>query len=248
MSRWKAGWINELSLLVHRKKIIAFFAFSLLLPVLLAVSLHALQPVLGLVAVSQSFPIQMLSIYTSAWIPLFIFTVTADLFPNEAASRTLKLAFLRPNTRFKVFFAKVAALAAGIGALLVLLGAATLVCNVFAGTALSFAAGTGVFKAYAAAFVSMVALSAVFVFISQWFKSATGFMVFAIVLYAALKISPFLLGAMSTFSPASYTDWHMLWIHPTVAAGKLWSTSLYLLSSGVLFFALGYFIFDRKEV
>ena len=240
--------MNELSLILYRKKMIAFFAFSVILPILLAVSLHALQPLLGLVAVSQSFPIQMLSIYTVVWIPLFILTITADLFPSEVAARTLKLAFLRPNTRFQVFCAKVAALAVGIGALLVLLGVVTLICNVFAGTALSFAEGMGVFKAYVAAFVAMVALSAVFVFVSQFFKSASGFMVSAIVLYVALKISPFLLSAMSTFSPASYTDWHMLWISHTVAVSKLWSTSLYLLSSCVLFFTLGYYIFDRKEV
>ncbi len=240
--------MNELSLILYRKKMVAFLAFSVILPILLAVSLHALQPLLGLVAVSQSFPIQMLSIYTVIWIPLFILTMTADLFPSEVAARTLKLAFLRPNTRFQVFCAKVAALAVGIGALLGLLGMVTFICNVFAGTALSFSEGMSVFKAYVAAFVAMVALSALFVLISQFFKSASGFMVSAIILDVALKISPFLWGAMSTFSPTSYTDWHMLWMSHTVAVGKLWSTSLYLLSSCVLFFTLGYYIFDRKEV
>ncbi|WP_136605392.1 ABC transporter permease subunit [Paenibacillus dokdonensis] len=248
MRKWRSGFINELWLLLYRKKMIAFFTFSIILPILLAVSLHALQPILGLVTVSQSFPIQMLGIYTAVWIPLFILTMTADLFPSEVAARTLKLAFLRPNTRFHVFCAKVAALAVGIGTLLVLLGVVTLICNIFAGATLSFTEGLGVLKAYVAAFVAMVALSAVFVFVSQFFKSASGFMVTAIVLYVALKISPFLLSAMSTFSPASYTDWHMLWISHNVAVGKLWSTSLYLLSSCVLFFTLGYYIFDRKEV
>lgn len=84
------------------EKVMMFALFSAILPILLAVSLHALQPILGLFVVSQSFPIEMLSIYTSIWIPLMIVTLTADLFPGEVATRTLKLALLRPNSRFQV--------------------------------------------------------------------------------------------------------------------------------------------------
>jgi ABC-2 type transport system permease protein len=246
--RWKAGYVNELFLLLYRKKVIMFGVFSAILPILLAVSLNALQPILGLLAVSPSFPIEMLSLYTGIWIPLFIVTITADLFPNEVASRTLKLALLRPNTRLQVFGAKVAALGTGIAVILVLLGIITFVCNFFAGTAVSFAEGVGILKAYFAAFVSMLALSALFVFVSQFFKSASGYMVFAIVFYAAAKVAPFLISSFSAFSPTAYTDWYMLWLNQTVSAGKLLTTTLFLISSCMLFFTLGYYKFDRKEV
>jgi ABC-2 type transport system permease protein len=245
---FKAGLINELLLMLYRRKTVMFCVFSAILPILFALSLHALQPFLGLIAVSESFPIEMLDIYTIVWIPLFIFMITADLFPNEIASRTLKLALLRPNTRFQVFFTKVTALAVGIGALLILLGIVTLICNIFAGTPATFAQWMNITKAYAASFVSMLALAAMFVFVSQFFKSASGYLVFSIVLYAAAKISPFFVRSISAFSPASYTDWHMLWLSNTVSAGKLLSTSFFLASSLVLFFTLGYYIFDRKEV
>lgn len=248
MISWRAGFINELYLMMVRKKVIMFAVCSALIPILLAVSLHALQPILGLIVVSQSFPVQMLSIYTAIWIPLFILTITADLFPNEVASRTLKLALLRPNTRFQVFGAKIAALGTGIAALLLLLGIVTMICNLFAGTPVTLAEGIGILKAYIAAYVSMLALSALFVFVSQFFKSANGFIVFSIVLYAAAKIAPFLLGAITAFSPASYTDWHMLWLSPTVSSGKLVTTSLFLVSCCMLFFVLAYYKFDRKEV
>jgi ABC-2 type transport system permease protein len=245
---WKAGYINELYLLLYRRKVVMFGVFSAILPILLAISLHALQPVLGLIAVSQSFPIEMLSIYTGLWIPLFILTVTADLFPNEIASRTLKLALLRPNTRFQVFGTKVMALGTGIAAILVLLGIVTFICNLFAGTSVGFGEQIGILKAYVAAFVAMFALSAVFVFISQFFKSASGFIVFAIVLYAAAKIAPFLISSFAAFSPTAYTDWHMLWLSSTVSASKLLTSTLFLLSSSLLFFSLGYYKFDKKEV
>ncbi|TXK76966.1 ABC transporter permease [Paenibacillus sp. N3.4] len=248
MHNWKAGYINELYLLLYRRKIVAFGVVSILLPILLAISLHALQPILGLIAVSPSFPIEMLTIYTGIWIPLFILTITSDLFPNEIASKTLKLALLRPNTRFQVFGTKAAAIGTGIGAILILLGIITFFCNLFAGTSVSFAEAVGILKAYLAAFISMLALSAVFVFIAQFFKSANGFMVFSIVFYVAAKIAPFLFSSFSSFSPTAYTDWHMLWLSQTVTVGKLASTTSFLLASCLLFFTLGYYKFDRKEV
>lgn len=248
MHRWRAGYLNELYLLLYRKKVFMFAIFSAILPVLLAISLNALQPILGLIAVSQSFPIEMLTIYTSIWIPLFILTVTGDLFPNEVASRTLKLALLRPNSRFQVFGTKVAALGTGIAGILIVLGIVTFICNLFAGTSANFTDSFHMFKAYIAAFVSMFALSALFIFVSQFFKSASSFMVFSLVLYAAAKIAPFLMSSIAAFSPASYTDWHMLWLSQTVSTGKLLTTSLFLISSCMLFLALGYYKFDRKEV
>nr|WP_240160027.1 ABC transporter permease subunit [Paenibacillus aceris] len=235
-------------MLLYRKKVVMFAIFSAILPVLLAISLGALQPILGLMAVSQSFPIMMLTIYTSIWIPLIILTITGDLFPGEVASRTLKLALLRPNSRFQVFGTKVAALATGIAGILLLLGIITFICNLFAGTAANVIESFHMVKAYVAAFVSMIALSALFVFVSQFFKSASSFMVFSLVLYAAAKVAPFLLSSIAAFSPASYTDWHMLWLSQTVSAGKLMTTSLFLISSCMLFLALGYYKFDRKEV
>ncbi|GGA09177.1 membrane protein [Paenibacillus marchantiophytorum] len=248
MRRWRPGYLNELYLLLYRKKVVMFAIFSAILPILLVISLHALQPVFGLIAVSQSFPIEMLSIYTSIWIPLFILTIISDLFPNELASKTRKLALLRPNSRFQVFGTKVAALGTGIAGILIVLGIVTFICNLFTGTSANFSETAAMMKAYLAAFVSMIALSALFVFVSQFFKSASSFMVFSLVFYAAAKVAPFLLSSIASFSPISYTDWHMLWLSQTVSAGKLLTTSLFLVSSCMLFMALGYYKFDRKEV
>ncbi|MBV6715083.1 ABC transporter permease subunit [Paenibacillus chitinolyticus] len=248
MHRWKAGYVNELYLLLYRKKFGIFGAVSVLLPILFAVSLQALEPLLGLMAVSGSFPVQTLGFYTALWVPLFILTLTGDQFPHEVASRTLKLAFLRPNTRFHVFTAKVAAQGTAVAVLLALLFAVTLLCAMFTGTPLGLAEGLSAAKAYAAAFAAMLALSAVFVFAAQFFKSASGFVVFGIVLYAAAKLAPFLVQSFPAFSPVSYTDWHLLWLNDGVPAGRRMTAALFLLSSSLLFFALGYYKFDRKEV
>lgn len=247
MHSLKAGIINELYLLLYRRKTIFFLLASAILPILFAVSLHSLQPFLGLVAVSRSFPIDMLGLYTMLWIPLFIFLTAADQFPNEVTTRTLKLALLRPITRFQVFLAKMAALVIGIAALLTILGTVTVASSLFVGDAGSFQ-WTDVFKTYFASFISMTALSAMFVFVSQFFNSASGSFAFSIVLYAAAKLAPFFVPSVSAFTPVAYTDWHLLWLNPVVSSGRLITTSLFLGSSCILFFTLGYFIFNRKEV
>jgi ABC-2 type transport system permease protein len=248
MHSLKAGFTNELLLMLYRRKTIAFLIASALLPIVFAVSLHSLQPILGLIAVSQSFPVDILGIYTMLWIPLFIFLTASDLFPNEISARTLKLALLRPITRFQVFLSKTGALIAGIGAILILLFAVTSACTLFMGSSTGVSDWIGIVKAFIASYVSMIALAVLFVFAAQFFKSASGFFAFSIVLYLALKIAPFFVRTVSAFSPASYTNWHMLWLSNTVSVGTLLQASLFLISSCILFFTLGYFMFQRKEV
>jgi ABC-2 type transport system permease protein len=247
MGSLKAGFHNELLLMAYRKKTILFLIFSALLPVVLAVSFHSLQPIIGLMAVSQSFPIEMLSIYTLFLIPLFIFLTSADLFPNEVSSRTLKLSLLRPITRFQAFTAKMLALGTAIAVLLVMLAIVTTACYLLSGNAATAADLFSYGKAYFAGFISMIALSALFVLVSQFFQSAAGFLVFSIVLYAAAKLAPFFAGAFSAFSLTSYTDWYVLWLSHTVSTGRLISSSLFVLSGFVLFFSLGYLMFERRE-
>jgi ABC-2 type transport system permease protein len=243
-----AGAKNELLLMLYRKKTVLFLLVSALLPILLAFSFQALQPVLGLAVVSQSFSIQMLELYTLFWIPLFLFLAIADLFPQEVSSRTLKLTLLRPITRFRVFTAKMLALGAAVAAILALLAVVCIICNVSFGTSnMGAIEWLGYGKAYFAGFLSMWALASLFVLAAQFFQSASGFLVFSIAFYAAAKAAPFFLKGFSAFSLTSYTDWYTVWLSHSVSAGKLVNSSLFIISAMVLFFSLGYLMFDRKE-
>jgi ABC-2 type transport system permease protein len=248
MESMLVGARNELLLMIYRKITVIFMLVSAILPILIALSFQAIQPVVGLVAVSQSFPIQMLEWYTLLWIPLFLFLAIADLFPQEVSSRTLKLTLLRPITRFRAFTAKMLALGFSIAVILVLLAIVSLVCNAFFGTT---GMGTidwfGYAKAYFAGFLSMWALASLFVLAAQFFQSSSGFLVFSIVLYAAAKTTPFFVKGFSAFSLTSYTDWYTVWLSHSVSTGKLVNSSLFVISAMVLFFSLGYLLFDRKE-
>lgn len=243
------GLKNELQLMIYRKKTIFFFLLSVFIPFLLIASFHALHPVMGLIAVSGSYPVQMLGIYTLFLIPLFMFLEIADLFPQEVSSRTMKLALLRPVTRLGVYTAKFLALGVVIATLLLLLGMVSALCIILFGT--PGAGGVNAFawiKAYVAAFLSMWSLAALFVLLAQFFRSAGGFLVFSILLYTAAKVIPYFINGFSAFSITSYTDWYTVWLSSSVPGGRLATSSLFILSSLVMFLGMGYFFFEKKEV
>ncbi|WP_123040496.1 ABC transporter permease [Cohnella candidum] len=248
MSSLLAGYRNEVRLMTYRRKTTYFLLFSAILPILLALAFHALGPRIGWIAVSASFPIQILSIYTALWIPLFLFLSIADIFPHEVASKTLKLSLLRPITRFRVYMAKTLVLFTAIAAIFLLLASVSIVCNLAAGSSVMNGMDYfDVLKAYLASFISMCALAALFVFVAQLFQSVSGFVVFAIVLYAVVKVLPYFVKGFSAFSIASYTDWYVLWLAGAVSVGKIVITALFILSALVLFLSLGFLRFDRKE-
>jgi len=68
------------------------------------------------------------------------------------------------------------------------------------------------------------------------------------VLYAAAKTLPFFSPAFAAFSVTAYSDWYVLWLGNATSRTTLLQTSAFLVSGTVLFFSLGYFMFDRKEV
>lgn len=244
-----AGLKNELQLMIYRKKTIYFIVVSALIPPLLILLFHALHPVLGLIAVSPSYPVQMLEIYTIFLIPLFMFIEISDLFPQEISSRTLKLALLRPITRLGAYTAKFLALGVAIFALLLILGSVSTLCNLLFRTMDTGSIATfGMLKAYVAAFLSMWSLAALFVLFAQFFRSAGGFLIFSILIYTGAKAIPYFINGFSFFSITSYTDWYLLWLGHSVSITRLATTSMFLLSSLILFLSIGYIFFDRKKV
>lgn len=249
MEGLRAGIKNELLLMIYRKKTIMFFIISAFIPLFLVLLFQALHPILGIVAVGSSYPVQLLGIYTTFLIPLFMFLEISELFPQEVSSRTLKLTLLKPITRLGAYTAKFLALGIAIGGLLLLLGIVSTLCSVLFGAMNMGNVGIiGLIKAYVASFLSMWSLAALFVFIAQFFRSAGGFLVFSIFVFTGAKAVPYIIGGFSSFSIVSYTDWYSLWLSHTISAGRLATTSLFLLSGLMLFLSMGFILFDRKEV
>jgi ABC-2 type transport system permease protein len=250
MHSLKVSILNELWKIWSRKKSIFFLCVSALIPIGTAMMLSRFQSGFGIAAVTSSdFPIMVLNVLTLFVMPLLVFMTAADMFAGEWGDKTLRIVLTRPVTRIKVYVAKQTALLLLICTHM----AAAFLCSA---AAASFLARNGSFPlammrallAYGTAVMPMMTLGIAAVFVSQFFKSSSGALTVCILLYALCKLVAFFIPQLNNYSPTAYTDWYMLWIGQTVAAGKIASIFMFLLACCILFFTAGFYLFDKKEV
>jgi ABC-2 type transport system permease protein len=238
---------NELIKLYYKKKTVVFLIFSALLPIIAALLIGKLQGIIGISTTSEGFSINVLDIFTLFILPLFIFLLASDLFPGEISAHNMKLTLLRPVSRLKVFLAKTTALALCIALLLLIIGIINTLCGAIFSDIQFVGGGFNIIKAYLAAFFSMSAIGIAAIFISQFFSRSSSALIFLIILFAVAKLLPVFFHSATYFSLAAYTDWHLLWIGHVVSVKARLTSLLFLLSSSVLLFSLGYYVFDKKE-
>lgn len=244
-----ANTLNETEKLWKRRRTKGFLLLTLLLPVATAVLLAFLQNKTGVFgALGTNLPMMMLSLFTFALLPLFLFMTAADCFSGEEAARTLKLVLVRPITRSKVFASKVIAIAVCVAVHLAVLWIASVISGwLVPGGDLTGGLPDSI-KAYAAAFVPMMAIGLVAVFIAQCFGNTSSAMALILFIYAAAKLLPFIFPQISAVSVFSYTNWHVLWAGSGVSISKLFTTVVLLLSYCIMAYTAGLMLFERKPL
>jgi len=241
-----ANTLNEAEKLWKRRKTKGFLLLTLLLPILTALFFAILQNKAG--GLGGDLPMLMLSLFTFALLPLFLIMTATDAFAGEAAARTLKLVLVRPIARAKVFASKVLAIALYIAVHLGVLWLASVISD---GLLLGGDLGGGLLdsiKAYAAAFVPMMAIGLIAAFIAQCFSNATGAMALIIFIFGIAKLLPFVFPQASVWSVFSYTNWYVLWIGNGVPVQKLLNTFALLLAYCIMAYTAGLMLFDRKQM
>jgi ABC-2 type transport system permease protein len=249
MNSLYANLRNETEKLWTRRITKGFLLLTLLLPVISAILLAALQNNIGVIGgLGSNLPMLMLSLFTFALLPLFLFVTAADSFTGEVAARTLKLVLLRPITRAKVFASKVLAIAVYIA---VHLGALW-IASVLSGSFIPGGDVTGglldSIQAYTASFLPMIAIGLITVLIAQCFNNSTGAMALIIFIYAAAKFIPFIVPQVSMWSVFSYTNWYVMWVGNGASISKLLNSFVLLLAYCIMAYTAGLIIFDRKQL
>jgi ABC-2 type transport system permease protein len=240
---------NETLKLAYKKKTIFFLAVTLLLPLVAGILLSRFQHGIGIGAIAaKDFPIVMLGLFTSIFLPLFVFMGAADVFSGEMGDRTMKNILTRPLSRFKVFSSKQLALAIYIALYL----AVALIASMIAALFFQHFGGIGTLAtwllAYGSAFVPLLVLSIAAVCLAQFFSSSSSALTVSILLYLAFKVAAFFLPQIATYSPTAYMDWHMLWVGGSLVTSKITSIFMFLIACSILFFTAGYYLFDKKEI
>ncbi|NGQ97520.1 ABC transporter permease subunit [Brevibacillus sp. SYP-B805] len=232
-----------------RRRTKGFLLLTLLVPIISAILLAFLQNHTGVFGgLGSNLPMLMLSLFTFALLPLFLFMTAVDSFSGEVAARTLKLVLVRPISRTKVFASKVLAIAVYLAVHLGVLWIASAVSGWMVPGGEMAGGVLDSVKAYAASFVPMMAIGLIVVFIAQCFSSTTGAMATAIFIYAAAKLFPFVFPQFAVWSVFSYTNWYVLWVGNGMSMNTLLNTSVLLLSYCIIVYTAGWLLFDRKQL
>ncbi|MDN4595116.1 ABC transporter permease [Polycladomyces subterraneus] len=249
MSVLYANTINETQKILVQRKTKGFLIFTFMIPILIAGALHYIQNRLGMNILSESdFSYLLLDWFTSIILPLFIFMVATDLFVGEVSARTLKLTLVRPISRFKVYVSKILAMGISIIIQLGIMWFTSLAVGSLVFHGWSMHDFFQVWLGYALDFIPMFTLGVFAVLIGQFLTSTSGAFALCTVLFVIAKILGIFFPSLSAFLFTSYTDWHSLWIDSSASGSHLISVTLVILSSLILFFSIGYYQFDTKEV
>jgi ABC-2 type transport system permease protein len=251
MNSLTANFINETQKMLLKSKVWACFIISAIIPVGVALLIALLHNKAGVLAVGPAgFPIFILGLFTSTLLPLFIFMWTADIFAGEVGDRSLKVVMVRPISRFKIYLSKIMALGLSTVLLLAVILIFTLISSILlGGNGHEYLSGvSGGLIAYTAAIVPMLSLAIAASFIAQFLKSSSGALTTSIFVYIAARLLPVVLPSVSKVSLFSYTNWHEMWLGSLAAPEKLLYAFLVMLSSCIILFTLGYYLFDTKEL
>jgi ABC-2 type transport system permease protein len=245
-----ANVVNETEKHFWKKKTVFFLLLSALFPLAGAVLIASFQNKLGIASITAAdYPILILGLFTSFILPLFVFMMAADSFAGEASANTLKIALLRPISRFKIYASKHISLGIYTVLYLAAAGIASVLSSLF------FSVKTGVTQgifdallAYAVAALPFIALTCIAVLISQFTRSGSSALIICILIYIGIKAVSFFIPQVSLYSLTSYTDWHVLWLSSSVAVGKLTSIFMFIMACSILCFTAGFYFFDKKEL
>lgn len=246
MNNVRANVINELQKLFLRKKTIVFLILTAVVSFLPALFISAIQAKLMFVSLnSVSFPLINLSIFTNVLLPLFIFLAAAELFAGEVGNRTMKLVLTRPISRFKVFLSKTLALA--IYAVIILL----VVFIISTASAIIFRLNsqniTGVMFSYIIDIIPAFVLIIFSVLIVQFFRSSSAALISSILAYIGIRVISLLVKGFSNVAFTSYLNWYSMWSLQGNTIFRAINTLLMMAAYGLIFFTLGYYVFDKKE-
>ncbi|WP_248929950.1 ABC transporter permease [Paenibacillus hamazuiensis] len=247
MQRLYASTVNEAEKLLRQRRAKFAAIVTIAVPIIAALALDGLRVSVG-IDLGRDFPLWMLNLFAATLLPLFLFTAVAETFTGEHAARTVKTLLLRPVARWKLFAAKMGAIALYMALLVGILWMVSTLTGLLLNADATLRGLADNLQAYSAAFVALLSMSAIAAAIAQLFRSTTPVLACCVVLFVAAKVLPFVWPQAAVWSVFSYTDWHTLWIGSAVSAGKLAQVFVFLLSGGIIGYTTGSYLFEKQAL
>jgi ABC-2 type transport system permease protein len=249
MAVFQAALVNELEKLYKKKKATVAILLSLAIIVVGQLVILAVRSGFGLRgAGSVEFPMLVLSVVVNTILPLFTALVAIDSFSGEFSQNIIRTTLTMPVSRFKIFTAKITAIAVFILVNLLLL----LIFSVLAGVlfnvnSFTFGGFAGTVLSYLVTLIPMLVLALGTVLIANIFKSGTSVFFASILVFILLKVLGMVLSRYSSLFVTSLLDWYNLWLASSFPIGKILRQLLIMVGYAIMLFTAGFYLFDKKE-
>lgn len=250
MEGYKATVINEIEKMYKKKKMAVILIISvavIAIGKLISVGMSTVG--VGVFKESTVFPISVLSVLANTLLPLFTTLVAIDLFSGEFSHNTMKITLTRPVSRFKLFSAKITAIAffvlVNLLAVMILSTIVGLICNF---SSITLVGIIRIIISYIVTLLPIMILALVVVLLSNILKSSSAVFFLSIMLYLISYIMGKIFSPYSSLFITSMLDWHMHWVSDVMLLAKLTREFLIMLGYGIIFFTAGYYLFDKRDL
>lgn len=243
----KTTYKNEMFKLLKKKKLSVGAALTLAAVLLAALISSLVDNFAGVrIAGSASLPSLVLGVLSYTLMPLFIVLVATDMFGGEMRDNTIKMSFLRPVARWKIFTAKLLAVATFIALFLGL----TLILSVLAAalTGAGKMASGKILLSYILTFFPLLVFATFAALMSLVIKSSGGAFALSVLLYLVMLALGILVRGAGSLLFTSAFGWHRLFSGVYINVGKILRTLLMLGGWEAILAGLGLHIFEKRDI
>lgn len=249
MQPFKVALVNEIERMLRRKKAVIVVVLALATILIQQLGVIGINMGLGLRAASSSnFPLLSLDLLCILILPLFTTLVVIDTFSSEFNNNTIKISFLKPITRIKLFVAKVIACAIFVGMILGVVLILSLIFGfIFNPTVISFGDIIKIFIAYIVTIIPFTVLILFIAMMSQYIKSPVGLFFLCLLMYIILTVIAVVLPTIRNLVFIFNLNWYTIFINNPLSVARLFNISFQLIGYGAIFFAAAFSSFEKKS-
>lgn len=249
MGVFKIALINELEKLYKKKKVLAAVILSIIVVLIGQLSVLGVRTGFGIRGAGKvEFPMFVLSVVVNTILPLFTALVTIDCFSGEFVQNTIRATVTRPVSRFKIFAAKIAAIALFILTILFLLLILSLITGFIFNV--NSATGSDVLKtvfAYTVSSLPQIIIGLGIVLIANIFKSGISVFFISILGFLGIKALEIVFSQYSSMLITAQLDWYTLFLSQSFPFMKIVRQFFLMIGYGIMLFTAGFYFFDKKE-
>lgn len=249
MAVFKAALTNELEKLYKKKKALAALLLSIAVIILGQLMIIGVRSGFGIRgAGSGEFPILVLSVVLYSILPLFIALVAIDSFSGEFAHNIIRIVLTRPVSRFKIFSAKVTAIALFVLFNLLLI----FIFSTLAGFIVDYQGMTMVsivksFMVYVVSLLPLLVLALGIILLAQMIKSGISVFFITVLLFVASHVLVLIFPQYSSLFITTHIGWYKLWLAQPFPWQIVLREILLLVGYGIMLFVAAFYLFERKE-